>query len=346
LSGLSGLAGASIPGPLPLMTNRDGIAGPWQPPASPPPVLVAENVNNLPLWDIAPRAALFDMELFSRLGFEAAGGQIKISHLANSSGSLTHVPLVSMTRPGSDVFAKQLEFMRNYEDLRADRAPEIMGQLGVPLAFFASIVYLDSARTPRTVELVFAALRLAYSVVMRAKHALACRRPHEFAPQVQPIIPTPNHGTLPSGHATEGTMFAVILGRLLASRTNPVLKDPATFRQFLLTAERIATNRTVAGVHFPVDSVAGTLLGAKLAEYFIARCTGGSVVPCGFDGTKYDGALDYRIGDVVDTTGDAKDVAMGKVKATTPHITTGSAFAVDKSDMLSWLWNKAEEEWN
>ena len=36
-------------------------------------------------------------------------------------------------------------------------------------------------------------------------------------------------------------------------------------------AARIAINRTVAGVHFPVDSMAGQLLGLTVAEYFIKR---------------------------------------------------------------------------
>src|SRR3546814_18772370 len=51
-------------------------------------------------------------------------------------------------------------------------------------------------------------------------------------------------------------------------------RDPAWGEQLMRLAARIAINRTVAGLHFPVDSAAGALLGLTLGRYLAARCAG------------------------------------------------------------------------
>ena len=130
---------------------------------------------------------------------------------------------------------------------------------------------LHPERSAKTIELINVILGLASVVAQRFKHSLCVRRPHEYSAQVQPIIQTPGHGSLPSGHATEAFAVAWLLLRLLSSK--PGLNAPPGFvQQLMAQAARIAINRTVAGLHFPVDSLAGQLLGLSIAEYFVARC--------------------------------------------------------------------------
>ena len=190
----------------------------------------------------------------------------------------------------------QLDFVASYADLREDRASEILAQLGPQYAFWSSIVPLHPTRTKWTLELLDTALRLANYVEMRFKHALACPRPVLLSPQIQPIILTPGHGSLPSGHSTEAHMVASVLWKLCQTVVNSVGTGVSANDwciQLMRQAARIAVNRTVAGVHFPIDSAAGQLLGLTLGDFFIARATGGQYNPWTFDGPNYPSQQDF-----------------------------------------------------
>ena len=117
-----------------------------------------------------------------------------------------------------------------------------------------------------------AAFRLALYVELRLKHALACRRPGEYSPQIQPMILTPAHGALPSGHATEAFLMAYVTLELTSPPDDPGRQMKR--EQLMRLADRIARNRTVAGVHFPVDSAAGAMLGLTLGDYLVRRLKG------------------------------------------------------------------------
>ena len=98
------------------------------------------------------------------------------------------------------------------------------------VAFWGSVVPLYRQRHRRTLELLHIALRLAKYAEMNFKHALCVRRPHEYSPQIQPIIQTPDHGALPSGHATEAFIVARLLLELV-SQAAPASPEVVQLRQ-------------------------------------------------------------------------------------------------------------------
>jgi hypothetical protein len=80
---------------------------------------------------------------------------------------------------------------------------------------------------------------------------------------------TPGWSAYPSGHATEAFMFANIFQSLcnLNDKSDIVIE----LQRF---ARVVSDNRVYAGVHYPVDGVAGRKLAAALSGYFVSRCVG------------------------------------------------------------------------
>jgi PAP2 superfamily len=332
-----------------LIINRDGIVGRWFPPEGAPKALTPGKATNLKFWGPDERASIFHSELLSKLDFAAdeKSACVSVRHLEiksdkadNRTPQMEYRSIVEIVRPTEVIFRKQLDYLDQYADLRADRASEILTQLGVPAPFFSSIAFLHPLRTPWTLELLFVALRLAYFVVMWAKHGLACRRPHEYSPQVQPIIEVPLHGTLPSGHATEGFMFALVFWKVLQAGGRPPYDHVSLVKQLMSQAARIAINRTVAGVHFPVDSAAGAVLGLTLGNYFVSRC--GGPVDADYQSWKFDGSAYPAVQDFY--WDDYFDANTGR-QAAGPAAMPEASQAVGSSEILNWLWRKAVKEW-
>lgn len=103
-------------------------------------------------------------------------------------------------------------------------------------------------------------------------------------------------------------------------------------------AARISVNRTVAGLHYPVDSAVGRLLGTTLADYMVARCTSGARVhERGFDGRKFHGPkgegidFDPRVSMLDNHSGYYQFLPVSGTVAASP--------------ILQYMWNKAAVEW-
>jgi hypothetical protein len=107
--------------------------------------------------------------------------------------------------------------------------------------------------------------------------------------------------------------------------------------QLMRQAARVATNRTVAGVHFPVDSAAGRLLGTTLAEYLIGRCKGAGNT---FRERRFNGSEFGR------GTENADFQSNESLESSKAHVQVLRAHKAEPSDILKWLWRCAEGEWN
>jgi hypothetical protein len=111
--------------------------------------------------------------------------------------------------------------------------------------------------------------RVAVRIGTRMKAQVDLRRPHDLSADVTPIIQTPAHSSLPSGHAIEAHALAVVIGGLHAHRPGPRSGEIAT-----VIADRIALNRVIAGVHYPIDGIVGEVIGRVVGSAALADLTG------------------------------------------------------------------------
>ena len=324
----------------PLLANaknrsRGALVGPFQALAAAPVLSPVDNVAALKKWDPTPRLQTCMIDLLSGLHVAPDAGNPTQMNLGfvDLSALAAPMPLAKLVRPTAAIFQKQLSLVANYAELREDRGAEVLTQIPNQNEFWGPVIGLNAHRHRRTLELMALAMTLANAVEMRLKHAFACLRPDELSPQIQPMIPTPGHGAWPSGHATEIYMTATVLGALVPA---PVI-NTETRVQLDRLAARVAVNRTVAGVHYPVDSAAGRLLGTALGEFFAARCgVVGDVLCRTFNGTAFHGAQ----GAVQDF-----DPRVSLNGGAPYYAQAAQGTAVVVSPLLQFLWKEAAGEW-
>jgi membrane-associated phospholipid phosphatase len=268
-----------------LNQTAEALMGYWDGTVTAPKVDASDGLTRLMRLAPFPRATVLSHEGMSLFTVRPGSGN---DHVVCTKGEL-----ISLTKPGPNKITEQMFEVRSAMDLRADRMPEILAQSDGLMPFFAAQNPFGINRRPHTVHLITALHDTVVAQEQRMKHFCSVPRPVDLSPQVQPMIETPGHSAYPSGHATEAfaiaTIFAAlrlsadatkdadlidtILGRLTdvvetASGTDPII---LLYR----LAARIADNRTIAGVHYPVDSAHGALLGLSVALAVVAHCLGG-----------------------------------------------------------------------
>ena len=110
-------------------------------------------------------------------------------------------------------------------------------------------------RLPKTAALAEKACRETSAVVAVAKQSWSRPRPYVTSREVKPVLSNVTAGSYPSGHATCGYIWAIILADMI-----PEKRD-----ELIVRGIRYGQNRVVGGVHYPTDAEAGRLSGAVIA---------------------------------------------------------------------------------
>ena len=186
--------------------------------------------------------------------------------------------IFELTPPGpAFLYDTQIDKVVRAAVEREDRLPEILSQSDDLRPFFNAVTGLDCIPASHVAELLEVAWDWSTHLVMMLKNNVAELRPVQRSALVMPVIGTPGHGSLPSGHATLAALTAAVLSALLypSGGARALMLDRL--------ARRIAFNRVVAGVHFPMDSLVGYQLGQQLGQMFVATAYGAAcpdVVNC------------------------------------------------------------------
>src|SRR5260370_17603258 len=107
----------------------------------------------------------------------------------------------------------------------------------------------------------------------------------------------------------------------------------------------MGVNRMGGGLHFPVDSAGGLVLGQTLAEFFNARfCGCGDPESRTFDGRGFEGDFCYE--KILSMSHKPKN-KKGKATAddSDGNIANSPARTVGTSRLLQYLWEQAIAEW-
>ena len=126
-----------------------------------------------------------------------------------------------------------------------------------PDAMFGAVLgkALDERSLPATSRL-FARLRETEdAVVGPAKKAFKRVRPYMSSAEIKPLVRPSISGSYPSGHTTNATLAAIVMGDIVPEKRDAIWQRAADYSQ----------SRVVGGMHYPNDLLGGRLAGTAIA---------------------------------------------------------------------------------
>lgn len=131
----------------------------------------------------------------------------------------------------------------------------------------AELMHVDGIALKRVIETAIGEVRAEYDE-LKGKFDLP--RPFEVSNVVQPVTESRAVAAYPSGHAIRATVYARLLSEIFPDR-----------RQALMDlANQIGYGRVIAGVHYPMDVLAGQKLGEAYADAIVNRSQFKNAIEC------------------------------------------------------------------
>lgn len=115
-------------------------------------------------------------------------------------------------------------------------------------------------RSARAYALIAAVMYDTFIASQDGKFAYWYLRPHQLDPAIVPLFAVPNFPSYPSDHSSFSVARCTILGYLF----------PAHAESIRAVGREAGDSRIWAGIHYPMDHVAGVQLGRSVAQLFIS----------------------------------------------------------------------------
>lgn len=246
------------------------------------PAVPSVNVLNVPKNDGAPRDMLDPF--FTLSGASVEGSAVKDNltfsntatwdkelflHTKENTTFLPHMEdLIQVPPPpknSSERTKKELALLMSYKTLRTpERMKKIKNEILAETTDFGGrplTDYYDSAQFPLTAPLLKKATNDIVPVIFILKNKYNRARPSLLDPDISPAIEIPGHPAYPSGHSTIMHMTAYLLAELAPERRE----------EFEARAREIAVDREIAGVHYPSDTLAGSMVARQFVDILMSN---------------------------------------------------------------------------
>jgi acid phosphatase (class A) len=184
-------------------------------------------------------------------------GKVSLHYLAPKSVDFVKL-LPAPPKPETDEAKQEMEVVLRVQERRTPaEVARAESEAKLTMSAFTPVVgkWFTAENLPLTAKLIKAAEADSKSFSAAAKDHFGRMRPPNDA-RVKPTIHGEDEPSYPSGHATRGMLFGLILAEL----------DPEQRDALMDRAREIGWDRVIAGVHFPSDLVAGRVLGQAIFQ--------------------------------------------------------------------------------